>query len=225
MGAMTMSNISKREEKAFRREELSGAGPVREEKAPARFPGAGAKFALFGEVLLTGLLITLVGLLVITLPAGLAAGIRHLRRFVAAEQSSMAQFWSDVRRAILPGAVVGLVATVAAIILILDIRLAGSGALPGGGVIAVVGWVGLVALGVAVVAAAGLWSPELGWRAAVRSVPAVIRADLRGALFLVAAVGFVGVVTWMLPPLFVAAIGCTALAVVAIPTRQRRHSP
>jgi hypothetical protein len=33
---------------------------------------------------------------------------------------------------------------------------------------------------------------------------------------------FVGIATWMLVPMIVPAIGCAALAVVAIPTRRRR---
>ncbi|GAA1973758.1 hypothetical protein [Microbacterium pumilum] len=217
-----MSAITtKREYKAARRADASGSGPTLEERPPARFPGAAAKFALFGEVLQTGLLIALVGILVITLPAALAAGIRHLRRYLHAEASPMTDFWRDVRRALPGGLVAGLIGAVAAAILVLDVNLAGSGLLPGGALIAVVGWAGLVVGAVALLVAAGAWTPERGWRAAVRSVPLVIRADLRGALFLAATAGFVGVATWMLVPLIVPALGCAALAVVAVPERRR----
>ena len=84
---------SRREEKAARRADLSGAGPVLQERAPMRFPGATGAFALFGEVLLVGLLITVGGILLVTLPAALAAGIRHLRRYLNAEASPQRQFW------------------------------------------------------------------------------------------------------------------------------------
>ena len=212
---------SRREHKAALRAERSGAGPVPTEGPPPRFPGASGRFALFGEVLQTGLLMTLVALPVITLPAALAAGIRHLRRHVAAEDSRLQFFWADVRRAVLPGAVVGAVALVATLVLLLDIDLARSGFLPGGAVIEVVGWAGLAVVSLALLACAGAWTPALGWRGALRSVPAAIAADAAGALYLVATAVFVVVSTWALVPLFIPAIGCAALAVVAIPTRRR----
>jgi len=179
------------------------------------------KFALFGEVLTVGLLVTLVGLLVVTLPVGLAAGIRHLRRFVAAEDSRLALFWQDVRAALLPGAAVGAAALVATLILLIDIDLARSGFLPGGAAIEVVGWAGLGAVALVLLTAAGAWSPDSGWRDALRQVPARLRADLPGAAYLLATAVFVGVATWALIPLFLPAIGCAALAVVAIPERRR----
>ncbi|WP_404434702.1 hypothetical protein LG299_08430 [Microbacterium lacus] len=217
-----MSTVTtKREHKAALRADRSGSGPTIEERPPARFPGAGAKFALLGEVLMIGLLVALVGVLVVTLPAGLAAGIRHLRRFVAADDSSLVFFWADVRRALPMGAVVGLASTVVLVILLLDIDLARSGFLPGGILIEIVGWVGLAALSVAVLVAAAAWSPETGWLAAVRSVPRSVAADPVGGLYLVATAGFVAVVTWVLLPLLLPALGLAALAAVAIPERRR----
>ncbi|WP_298040440.1 hypothetical protein [uncultured Microbacterium sp.] len=213
--------MSRREERAARRAALSGSGPTRGETPPARFPGAGAKFALFGEAMLTGLLITLVGVLVVTLPAGLAAGVRHMRRFIAAEDSRLELFWADVKRAILPGLSLGFGALVLALILVLDIDLARSGFLPGGSLIEVVGWVGLVALALALLASASTWTPEIGWRGALRAVPGLVRADIAGAAYLVVTAVFVGVATWALVPLFIPAIGCAALAVIAIPERRR----
>lgn len=213
--------MSRREERAARRAALSGSGPTRGDEQPARFPGAGARFALFGEVMLTGLLITLVGVMIITLPAGLAAGVRHMRRFIAAEDSRLELFWADVKKAIVPGLALGAGALVLALVLLLDIDLARSGFLPGGSVIEIVGWVGLVALALALLAAAGMWTPERGWRGALRAIPRLLRADIRGALYLAVTVMFVGVTTWALVPLFIAAIGCAALAVVAIPERRR----
>ncbi|MGV9193731.1 hypothetical protein ACQ143_05265 [Microbacterium sp. MC2] len=212
---------SRSAERAARRAALSGSGPTRDDASPAPNPGARAKFALFGEVLLIGLLITLAGILVVTLPAALAAGIRHLRRFVAAEDSRVSLFWADFRRAVLPGAAVGVGAVVLTVILLLDIDVARSGFLPGGAVIEVVGWVGLAVLALVLLAAAGAWTLETGWRGALRAVPGIVRGDLAGGLYLAATAVFVGVVTWALAPLFIPAIGCAALAVVAIPERRR----
>jgi len=213
--------MDRRELRAAKRADASGSGPALEERPPARFPGATGAFALFGEVLLTGVLVAIAGLGVITLPAALAAGIRHLRRYLNAEASPVRFFWRDVRAALPGGLLVGLAGVLLAGLLLLDIDLAGSGMLPGGPAIAVIGWIGLVVGAVVLLSAAGAWSPELGWRAALSTVPASLRGDLRGALFLAATAVFVGVTTWMLVPLIVPALGCVALAVVAIPERRR----
>jgi hypothetical protein len=214
--------VSRRELRAAKRADASGSGPVLDERPAARFPGATGAFALFGEVLLTGLLVTAAGIAVITLPAALAAGIRHLRRYVNAEASHAKMFWHDWRKALPGGLVVGVVALVAALILVLDIDLAGSGFLPGGPVIAVFGWAGLVVGAVALLAATAAWTPERGWRPAVRGIPSALTADPVGTLYLAAAAVLVGVATWMLFPLLIPALGCVALAVVAVPVRRGR---
>jgi hypothetical protein len=212
-----------RDLRAAKRADASGSGPVLGERPAARFPGATGAFALFGEVLLTGLLVTAAGLAVITLPAALAAGIRHLRRYVNAEESHAKTFWRDWRAALPGGLVVGVVALVAALVLLLDIDLAGSGFLPGGPVIAVFGWAGLVAGAVSLLAAAAAWTPERGWRPAVRGIPSALTADPIGTLYLAAAAVLVGVATWMLVPLLIPALGCVALAVIAVPVRRGRR--
>ncbi|MGC5224288.1 hypothetical protein ACPW96_17115 [Micromonospora sp. DT81.3] len=276
--------IDRREARAAKRADLSGSGPTLHERPPARFPGATARFALLGEVLLIGLLVTLVSLPLVTFPAALAAGIRHLRRYIAAEASPLFAFWRDLRAALAGGLVVGVIALVLTAILLLDVDLADSGLLPGGAAIAIFGWVGLAAVGVSLLAAAGAWSPEphkgrasasrgfgaepqtgrasasrgsgaephigrasasrgsgaephigrasasrgfgaephKGWRGAVRSVPRTLRGDIPGTLYFAATAVFVVVLTWALPPLIIPALGCAALAAVAIPARARR---
>lgn len=222
---MSVVSGERRAERAAKREARSGAGPTVDGIEPGANPGATAKFGLFGEVLTIGLMMTIVGLGVVTLPLALAAGIRHLRRFVAAQDSRAALFWDDVRAGIVPSLGIGAAVALIAAVLGLDIVLANSGSLPGGGVIAVVGWVGLGVLAVGLLAAAGAWDPSTGWRAALRAVPRILAGDPAGALYLAAAALFTGVVTWALPPLFIAGIGCAALAVVAVPARRRRGRP
>lgn len=212
----------RRAARAALRDDLSGAGPVLEERPPVRFPGATAKFQLFGEVMLVGLLVALVALPIVTIPAGLVAGIRHLRRFIAAEGSSMADFWADVRAALPGGLAVGGVSLVIAALLTFDITLAATGMLPGGAAIAAVGWTGLAALGGALLRAAASWTPERGWRGAVRDLPRVAAADPAGAIYFIVAAAFVGVVTWMLVPLLVLGLGCAVFAAVAVPHRRGR---
>ena len=169
-----------------------------------------------------GILVTLVSLPLVTLPAGLAAGARHLRRFLRAGDSSLEWFWRDVRAALLGGIGVGAASVVIAAVLALDIDLASTGVLPGGPIVGVVGWAGLAALALALFVAAGRWSPELGWLGALRAVPRALRDDPAGAGYLVATAVFAVIVTWQLIPLVVAALGCVALAIVAVPERPRR---
>ncbi len=184
-------------------------------------PGAGGFLALFGEVLLVGLLVSLAGITLVTLPAALAAAVRHLRRFAAADDSRLALFWSDFRRAVVPGLLVGGAALVLVGILLLDIDLARSGFLPGAVLVEAVGWIGLAAVAVALFISVAAWTPEHGWLPAVRNIPRHVGKDIPGALYLAATAGFVIIVTWALPPLLVPALGCAVLAIVAIPGRPR----
>lgn len=214
--------MSRTADRAARRAEVSGSGPVRSGAPPARFPGATSAFGLLGEVLLVGILVFVVSLAVVTLPAALVAGVRHLRRFLRAEDSSLTWFWRDVRDAMPGGLVVGLIVGLAAAILALDITLASTGSLPGGPLIGVVGWAGLAVLVLVLFTVAGRWRPEVGWRGALREVPRVLRNDLAGAAYLLATAAFAVIVTWQLLPLIVPALGCVALAIVAVPERPRR---
>ncbi|WP_243229585.1 DUF624 domain-containing protein [Microbacterium sp. CIAB417] len=217
--------MDRKQLRAARRADASGSGPTLEDRPPARFPGAKGAFALFGEVLWTGLLITVAGLPVVTLPAALAAGIRHLRRYVNAEESHARTFWHDWRRALLPGGlVVGAAAVVLAVVLVVDIRVAATGALPGGEAIALIGWAGLVAGAALVLVTASAWTPESGWRAAVGAAFRNAASDPVGAIYLAVAAVLVGVVTWMLIPLVLAGLGCAAFAAVAVPARPRRRA-
>ena len=134
----------------------------------------------------------------------------------------MRLFFGDVRRALPGGLAVGAAAVVLAAILWFDVQLAASGALPGGAVVGAVGALGLVALALALLLAASAWTPERGWRAALRSVPGRLAGDPAGAVYLVVAVALTSVVTWQLPPLIVPGIGCLVFAVVATGVRERR---
>ena len=218
--------MSRATDRAARRAALSGSGPTHDDSATtARFPGAKSAFGLLGEVLLVGILMAIVSLPVITIPAALAAGVRHLRRYLKAEDSGIAWFWRDVRASLLGGVGIGAASVVLAAVLALDIDLAGSGVLPGGPIVGVVGWLGLAALVLALFTAAGRWSPKVGWLGALRGVPGAVREDPAGAAYLVATGVFAAVVTWQLVPLVIPALGCIALAIVAVPERPRRTRP
>ena len=189
-----------------------------------RFPGATGAFALFGEVLLVGLLVTVGGILLVTLPAALAAGIRHLRRYLNAEASPQRQFWRDYLKALPGGLVVGVAGLLLVLLLILDIDLAELRCAPGrhrG-------------------RGRRMGRPRRRRRRAARRRG---RLDSRSRLASRAARGVPHhcaptspalssspprrcsscVVTWVLVPLVIPALGCAALAVVAIPARRRRR--
>ncbi len=209
-------------ERAARRAARSGAGPTKD--APAANPGATAAFALLGEVLLAGILVAAFGVALVTLPAALAAGIRHLRRFVRAEGSPFSAFWRDFVRALPAGLAVGAAALAIAAVLAVDIVLAGSGALPGGELVAGAGWVIAALAAGALLMASAAWNPVDGWAAALRGLPAAVSEDPAGAAYTVVAACFVGLAGWMLIPLVVPALGCAALAAVSIPTRRRKRT-
>jgi hypothetical protein len=205
-----------------RRAAASGSGPVREDVPPARFPGAKNWFGLLGEVLAVGMLVSLASLPLITLPAALAAGVGHMRRYLLAEETTFDSAWRQFKAAFLGGAVVAVASIVLVLVLLLDIDLANSGALPGGPVIAAVGWIGLAAVGLALFTAAGLWTADRGWRRSIALLPGIVRGDPAGAAYTVATGVFAVIVTWQLAPLIVPALGCVVLAIVAIPERSRR---
>ncbi|MBP2437020.1 hypothetical protein [Microbacterium amylolyticum] len=210
-----------RVDRALRRAATSGSGHTND--APARHPGATGAFALFGEVLLTGVLVAVGGALIVTLPAALAAATSHLRRYVRAETSSFGQAWADFVRALPGGLVVGATSVAVAAILWVDISIGRSGALPGGGAIVAAGWVLAAVAAGALLAATGRWTADGGWKGAFRGLPRSMASDIPGAIYLIIAAGFIALAGSMLPPLVLPALGCAALAAVAIPERPRRR--
>jgi len=216
----TRARQLRRTEQANRRAAASGSGPAKQ--APARFPGAQNRFALLGEVLTAGILVTVASVPLVTMPAALVAGTGHLRRFLSGEESTLGLAVRDFKKAFAGGTVVAIATLALTLVLLLDIDLANSGALPGGALIGLVGWLGLAAVGLALFTAAGLWTPDAGWRGAILGLPTAVRTDPAGAAYTIATGVFAVVVSWQLAPLIVPALGCVVLAIVAIPERPRR---
>ncbi|GAA1369153.1 hypothetical protein GCM10009661_26200 [Catellatospora chokoriensis] len=186
---------------------------------------AGGGFALLGEVLLTGVVVALLALPVLTLPAALAAGIGHLRRYVADEGSPHAATWRDARAPAAGGVMVALLALVGSTAATLAIGLADADPTPAGAVMGLVGRlaIGIVATGV--VMAAGAWTRDGGWRSAVRGLRGQLDADPAAALHVFVAVALTAVLTWQFPLLLVPSLGVVAFAVVAVQHRARRRLP
>ncbi|MBX9472503.1 hypothetical protein [Microcella sp.] len=205
--------------------------PRRASRAPARpvadgsrlrWPGAAGGFALFGEALWVGVLVTVVGLPLLTLPAALAAGVRSLRRYLRAERSGLAEFWGDVRAAALGGLVVALAVLGALGLLSASAFVAATSPIPGRELVLVVCALAAVAVVTSLVALAAQWRPALGWRGAASTLRSSVAGDASGAVLLVVAVGLTGVAAWQLPPLIVPALGCLAFAAAVVV--ERRHA-
>lgn len=191
-----------------------------------RWPGAAGGFALFGEALWVGVLVTLAGLPLLTLPAALAAGVRSLRRYLRAERSGLTEFWGDVRAAALGGAVVALITLAALGVLSISGFVAATSPLPGRELVLVVCGLATVGIVTTLVALASQWRPARGWRGAARVVRASMVGDVSGTALLVVAVGLTAVAAWQLPPLIVPALGCLVFAAaVVIERRLAREHP
>ena len=183
---------------------------------------------LFAEVAITGVLVAVGSIALVTLVPSLAAGVAHLRRDVTGRETSVRRFtveWWAAVRTLWP---VGLATLALAVLLVGDWQLATSGAVPGATVVAVV--VALFAAGaVAVVLrAAGAWSdddgePVAGATARGTLSVATQRAadDLGGSALLAAAVLMAAVLVWMLVPLALVVGGLLALAVVGVEVRRQ----
>lgn len=190
---------------------------------PPRWPGATQKFALFGEVLGVGVLVT-VGLLpIVTIPATLSAACRHLLRYLRGEQSSLGRALRDFRETLPGGLVVGLCWAVAMAVLLTDAALASSGLLPGGSALLPVMLAATAVLTVVMLRVAQSWEPVGRWRSALKEGWQHARTDLTGSAYLLAAIGIAVLVTWQLPPLIVPALGCLVFAVVAIAIRREER--
>ncbi|NEC52658.1 hypothetical protein G3I18_29515, partial [Actinospica acidiphila] len=83
---------------------------------------AWGRFALFAECLLTGVWIALAALPLVTYPAALAAGTRHLRRHLAHEPGGWREFAADFRSAVRGGWLVGLAGWAAVAVVWTDLR-------------------------------------------------------------------------------------------------------
>ncbi|GAB3535628.1 hypothetical protein GCM10027403_13650 [Arthrobacter tecti] len=187
-----------------------------------KWPGAQGKFALLAEVLWMGVLTFAGGLLIITLPAALAASTRHLHRYLLAERSTLGQWWEDFVSALRTGWVVGLTTTALAVVLLFNLLLAGTQVLPGWLLVLAVCFLALTALVFVLLQSAVRWTPSKGWKQAVREGMNSFATDPGAIAPLLAAVVLAVVVTWQLPPLVVPGLGCLVFAVLVVKERERR---
>lgn len=210
-------------------------GPEEQPERARRVPGEG-RFALLGETLLTGLLVLVGSLPVVTLPAALAAGVAHLRRHLGGYDTSVRAFGRDWLAAVRELWLLGVCLVVAVVVVVLNTGLTTSGALPGSSAVRWVTWAAAACAAVILVRTAAAWSdddPVPGSDATpgsgrVRQLlsrgTTRFRDDVAGSALLVAALVMCVVLVWMLAPLVLVTGGLLSLAAAAVETRRADRS-
>ncbi|PWJ07269.1 hypothetical protein DKG34_11825 [Streptomyces sp. NWU49] len=179
-------------------------------------------FALFAESLLTGVWVTAASLPLVTCPAALAAGARHLGRHLAHERGGWREFAADFRSAARGGWVVGLAGWVTAATVWFDVQVVRAG-LPGGPLVGAVGVSALIAAVVALLRAAALWRPGSSWRSLLAQAGRRTVLDPAGSFLIVGGLAVVVCSAWFSAPLAVPVLGAVVAAAVAVEERHRHR--
>ncbi|MFD5324974.1 hypothetical protein [Streptomyces sp. NPDC127092] len=190
-----------------------------------RPPGGGRgrfleRFGVFAEALLVGVWIAVAALPLVTLPAALAAGAGHLRRWTAGEAAGLRYFARDLRVALRGGGwAVGLGLWAGLALLWADLAVVRSGGLPGGRVVGVVGVLAGLWAAVGLLRACGAWRAGARWGGLLAAGGRRALRDPAGSLFVVCGFAVVGASAWFSAPLAVPALGVCVAAVLAVEQR------
>ncbi|MFB7609654.1 hypothetical protein [Streptomyces gardneri] len=183
-----------------------------------------AGFGVFAECLLVGVWIAVAALPLVTLPAALAAGAAHLRRWTGDEQAGLRFFATDLRAALRGGGWSAGIAYGAALALVAaDLALVRALPVPGGRATGALAILAALWLTVTVLRAATAWRPDLRWRALLG--PAARRAlrDPVGSFLVVCGLAVIAASAWFSAPLALPAVGILVAATVA--AEHRRAAP
>lgn len=182
-------------------------------------------FVLLGEVLWIGILVTVASIPLVTMPAALAAGIRHLERHIDSREDGVRLFFDEVRVALLPGGMVaGVGVAVVTAALLLQPAVSTAAGVPGAEALGVVSTVVLWLLWTLAVEACASWSPGTSWRSAIVEGAARCVTSPREGALVALAVALTGIAVWQLPPLVIPALGCLAFAAAVVGVRRRRSA-
>ncbi|ONK15071.1 hypothetical protein [Streptomyces sp. MP131-18] len=176
-------------------------------------------FALFGEVVITGLVVALLTVPVVTALPALAAGAAHLRRYLTGDSVRVADLLRDFTaacRTLWPAA---LGWTAALLLLLWNLSLAQADVIPGSAGMLAVTVLLLAAWGSLLLRAAAAWRPGRAAAPTVHAAVARAREDVAGSVLLAFACGMCLVFVWMLLPLYLVAGGLLALAAIAVEHR------
>ncbi|MFF5498981.1 hypothetical protein [Streptomyces aquilus] len=192
-------------------------------RVKARGPAfGGERFAVFAESLLTGVWIAVASLGVVTYPAAFAAGARHLRRRIRHEAGGWREIVADFRTALRRGWLVGLAGWAVAGAVWVDVLAARAG-IPGGPFVRAVGLFALIAVVVALLRAAAVWTPGDSWRALLSEAGRRTLLDPAGSFLIVGGLGVVALSAAFVAPLPVPVLGAVVAAALAVEERYRHR--
>ncbi|MDH6217072.1 hypothetical protein [Streptomyces pseudovenezuelae] len=180
------------------------------------------RFAVFAECLLVGVWIAVASLGVVTYPAAIAAGARHLRRRTSHQVGGWREFVGDFRTAVRGGWVVGLAGWVAVGAVWVDVLAARAG-IPGGPFVGAVGVFALIGLVVALLRAAAVWTPGAAWRGLLADGGRRTVLDPAGSFLVVCGLAVVTLTALFVAPLAVPVLGAVVAAAVAVEERHRHR--
>ncbi|MBT2596395.1 Poxvirus protein I5 [Arthrobacter sp. ISL-72] len=188
------------------------------------------RFALFSETLLTGVLVLVLSIPLVTIPAAYAAGIAHLERHLSGRDDSIRALWGTFRTALSGSWKLGITTAAAGVVIVLNLLLTMVGQLPGQAVVLPATLVLAAAGAVLLLRTTAAWSDFAGarpdaknaWRSALRSAQNLSLRDWTGSLLLAAALFAAVVFVWMLAALFVVVPGTLILASAAVKMRSAR---
>ncbi|QNP73791.1 hypothetical protein IAG44_32925 [Streptomyces roseirectus] len=180
------------------------------------------RFAVFAECLLTGVWIAVACLGVVTYPAALAAGSRHLGRRTAHVDGGIREFVADFRSALRGGWAVGVAGWAVLAAVWIDVWAVRAG-LPGGPLIGAIGVFALIGAAVALLRAAAVWSPGDSWRTLLADAGRRTVLDPAGSFLVVAGLAVVVMSAWFIAPLGAPVLGAVTAAALAVEERYRRR--
>ncbi|MCX5230099.1 hypothetical protein ABZY16_25570 [Streptomyces sp. NPDC006553] len=183
-----------------------------------------ARFAVFAECLLVGVWIAVAALPLVTLPAALAAGAEHLRRWTAGEETGLRSFAADLRGALRGGGwSVGLGYAAALALVGVDLLFVRALPVPGGRAAGALAILAALWLTVTLLRAATAWSPERRWRDLLGPAARRTLRDPAGSLLVVCGLAVIVASAWFSAPLALPALGVLVASTLA--AERRRPSP
>ncbi len=182
-------------------------------------------FALFGEVVITGVLVAVLSLPVITALPAVTAGTAHLRRHLTGDSVRVADLLRDFAaacRALWP---LALGFTGAELVLLWNLSLGQAGIMPGAGGVVAVSTLLLVAWAVLLLRTAAGWRQgAAGGGELLRGTAERAWRDPAGSVLLAFACGMCVLFVWMLLPLALVAGGLLSLATLAVELRREART-
>ncbi|MFE6061082.1 hypothetical protein [Streptomyces sp. NPDC056431] len=183
-----------------------------------------ARFAVFAECLLVGVWIAVAALPLVTLPAALAAGAAHLRRWTADEETGLRSFVADLRGALRGGGWSAGLGYEAVLALVgADLLFVRALPVPGGRAAGALAILAALWLTVTLLRAATAWRPDRRWRDLLGPAARRTLRDPAGSLLVVCGLAVIVASAWFSAPLALPALG--VLVASALAAERRRPSP